>query len=236
MMDNWARVWTPANLERLLVGDLFSRGQMGGLLLTLCIGFLAIAGATLIGAVVGIMRASPRRALNIPAMLYVQGFRNVPLLILVFWAYFLPPAFGIQTSKFLSVLVALTLFTGAYIAEIVQGGIRSVAPSNLEAARALGLGQRQIHLWVVLPQAFFNMLPALAGRYVVSMKNTSLAFLIGLMDLTEIGKQIGARLMTAPVEVYLTLLIMYFVVNRGLTMCVRLLENRQYFNRLFLRI
>jgi polar amino acid transport system permease protein len=79
------------------------------------------------------------------------------------------------------------------------------------------------------------MLPALAGRYVVSIKNTSLAFLIGLADLTEIGKQIGARLMTAPLEVYLTLLIIYFTVNRGVSALVRLLEDRERFNRLFLR-
>src|SRR5919205_1288071 len=101
-------------------------------------------GSNLIGAVIGIMRASPRPTLNIPAMIYVQGFRNVPLLILVFWAYFVPPAFGMPISKFLSVLIALTLFTGAYIAEIVQGGIRSVAPANVEAARTLGLGPGQI--------------------------------------------------------------------------------------------
>jgi len=88
----------------------------------------------------------------------------------------------------------------------------------------------------VIPQAFFNMLPALAGRYVVSIKNTSLAFLIGLADLTEIGKQIGARLMTAPIEVYLTLLMIYFFVNRGLSSAMRLLERRPRFNRLFLRI
>jgi polar amino acid transport system permease protein len=235
-MNNWARVWTLPNWERLLVGDLFTRGEAGGLLLTLSIGLFAILGSTLIGAVIGIMRASPRPTLNIPAMIYVQGFRNVPLLILVFWAYFVPPAFGVPLSKFLSVLIALTLFTGAYIAEVVQGGIRSVAPANVEAARALGLSPRQIHRWVVLPQAFFNMLPALAGRYVVAVKNTSLAFLIGLADLTEIGKQIGARLMTAPLEVYLTLLLIYFVVNRAVSWLVRLLENRRRFNRLFLRI
>jgi polar amino acid transport system permease protein len=235
-MSNWARVWTPANWERLLVGDLFNGGSIGGLLLTLSIGVLAIFGSTLIGAVVGIMRASSRRALNVPAMLYVQGFRNVPLLILVFWAYFFPPVIGWQISKFLSVLIALTLFTGAYIAEIVSGGIRSVHHANLEAGRVLGLSSRQLYVWIVLPQAFFNMLPALAGRYVVSMKNTSLAFLIGLADLTEIGKQIGARLMTAPLEVYLTLFLIYFVVNRGVSSLVRLLENRRRFNRLFVRV
>ena len=98
------------------------------------------------------------------------------------------------------------------------------------------MGKAQVQLWVVLPQAFFNMLPALAGRYVVSVKNTSLGFLIGLADLTEIGKQIGARLMTAPIEVYLTLLAIYFVVNRGVSSATRLLEKRERFNKLFLRV
>lgn len=235
-MSNWERVWTLPNWERLVFGDLFNGGAAGGLLLTLSIGVLAIIGSTVIGAAVGIMRASPRRILNVPAMVYVQGFRNVPLLILVFWAYFFPPVIGWQISKFLSVLIALTLFTGAYIAEIVSGGIRSVHRANVEAGRVLGLSSRQIYLRLVLPQAFFNMLPALAGRYVVSMKNTSLAFLIGLADLTEIGKQIGARLMTAPIEIYLTLFLIYFVVNRGVSSLVRLLEDRRRFNRLFVRV
>lgn len=235
-MSDWARVWTLANWERLLFGDYFNRGEIGGLALTLAIGLLSIIGSTIIGAVVGIMRSSDRRSVNIPAMIYVQGFRNVPLLILVFWAYFIPPTFGFNISKFASVLIALTLFTGAYIAEIVAGGIRSVSSAHIESARALGLSPYQIQLWVVLPQAFFNMLPALAGRYVVSMKNTSLAFLIGLAELTEIGKQIGARLMTSPLEVYVTLLLIYFVVNRSISSMVRLLENRERFNRLFLRI
>ncbi len=233
---HWDRVWTSANWERLLVGDLFNRGEWGGLLLTLTLGLLAIFFSTLIGAVLGVMRSSSRPSLWVPAMLYIQAFRNVPLLILVFWAYFVPPTFGLNTSKFASVLVALTLFTGAYLAEIVRGGIRAVAAGQLEAARALGMGPAQTQLWVVLPQAFFTMLPALGGRYVVSVKNTSLAFLIGLADLTEVGKQIGARLMTAPIEVYLTLLLIYFVINRGISSAARWLENRSRFNRLFLRV
>jgi len=230
------RVWTAANWERLLVGDLFNKGVMGGLLLTLVLGLSSIVIATLLGAGIGVMRSSTRRALSVPAAIYVQAFRSVPLLILIFWAYFFPPTFGVQVSKFTSVLIALTLFTTAYIGEIVHGGIRSVASGHIEAARALGMSRLETQLRIVLPQAFFNMLPALAGRYVVSIKNTSLAFLIGLADLTEIGKQIGARLMTAPIEVYVTLLMIYFVVNRGLSLLMRLLEDRSRFNRIFLRI
>ena len=230
------RVWTAANWERLLVGDLASQGVMGGLLLTLLLGFSSIVLATLLGTIIGVLRDSPWRPLRAAFTIYVQAFRNVPLLILVFWAYFSPAVLGLQLSKFASVLVALTLFTAAYIAEIVRGGIRSVNRGHIEAARALGMSALQIELWVVLPQAFFNMLPALAGRYIVTIKNTSLAFLIGLADLTEIGKQIGARLMTAPVEVYITLLLIYFLVNRGLSALMRLLEDRHRFSRIFLRI
>jgi len=230
------RVWTAANWERLLVGDLFNKGVMGGLLLTLVLGLASIVVATLLGAGIGVMRSSQRRALSVPSAVYVQAFRSVPLLILIFWAYFFPPALGVQVSKFTSVLIALTLFTAAYIGEIVHGGIRSVASGHIEAARALGMSPLETQLRIVLPQAFFNMLPALTGRYVVTVKNTSLAFLIGLADLTEIGKQIGARLMTAPIEVYVTLLMIYFLVNRGLSLLMRLLEDRGRFNRIFLRI
>jgi polar amino acid transport system permease protein len=230
------RVWTAANWERLLVGDLFTKGAMGGLLLTLVLGVSSIILSTLLGGLLGVMRSSPRRTLRIPSAIYVQCFRSVPLLILVFWAYFFPPVLGLEISKFASVLVALTLFTSAYIGEIIHGGIRSIAPGHIEAARALGMSPLETQLKIILPQAFFHMLPALTGRYVVSIKNTSLAFLIGLADLTEIGKQIGARLMTAPIEVYITLLMVYFAVNRGLSTLMALLENRGRFNRIFLRI
>ena len=229
------RVWTAANWERLLVGDLFNKGVMGGLLLTLVLGISSIVISTVLGGIIGVMRSSSRSALSLPSAVYVQIFRSVPLLILVFWAYFFPPTLGIEISKFSSVLLALTLFTAAYIGEIIHGGIRSVAPGHIEAARALGMSPLETQTRIVLPQAFFNMLPALTGRYIVSLKNTSLAFLIGLADLTEIGKQIGARLMTAPIEVYITLLMIYFVVNRGLSMLMRLLEDRNRFNRIFLR-
>jgi len=233
---DWAKVWTPLNLERLLVGDLFTQGQVGGLLLTIVIAAIAIAGATVLGAVLGLMRASRNRLLRYPALVYIQIFRSVPLLILVFWAYFVPPYLGIETSKSFSVTVALTVFTAAYIAEYIRGGILSVPNTQREAAKTLGLSTLQIQLYVILPQAFFNMIPAIAGRYVVTVMNTSLAFLIGLSELTDIGKQINVRLQTSPIEVYMTLMVIYFVVTRSLSAGMRLLEHRPRFNRLFLRI
>ena len=232
----WAEVWTANNIQRLLVGDLFTQGHVGGLLLTLYIAAIAIVVATALGAVIGIRRASPRRALRYPTLLYIQTFRSVPLLILVFWAYFVPPYLGIETSKTLSVTVALTVFTAAYIAEYIRGGILAVPRTQREAARTLGLSAFQIQFYIVFPQAFFTMIPAITGRYVVTVMNTSLAFLIGLSELTDIGKQINVRLQTAPIEVYLTLMLIYFAVNRGLSAGMRMLESRERFNRLFLRI
>lgn len=233
---SWDKVWTATNLQRLLVGDLLTKGEPGGLLLTLIIGAIAIVLATMLGAVIGVMRSARSRMLWLPAHVYIQLLRSVPLLILVFWAYFVPPYIGYESSKFASVTVALTLFTAAYLAEFVRGGILSVHPGNIEAARALGLSPFQVQVWVVLPQAFFSMVPAITGRYIVTIKNTSLAFLIGLSELTDIGKQINVRLMTAPIEVYVTLMLMYFAVNRSLSAGMRRLENRERFNRLFVRI
>jgi polar amino acid transport system permease protein len=229
---SWERVLTTKNIERLLVGDLFTNGQPGGLLLTLIIGILAIIFATLLGAMLAIMRTSQRRWLWMPAMLYIEVLRNVPALLLVFWAYFVPPYLGYEPSKFVSVAVALSLFTAAYIAEIIRGGILSILPGTIEAARALGLSSLQIHLWIVLPEAFFKMLPAISGRYIVTVKNTSLAFLIGLSELTDIGRQINSRLMTAPIEVYSVLMVLYFVVNKTLSSLFYLLEDKRRFNRL----
>jgi polar amino acid transport system permease protein len=233
---DWDKVWTPLNLERMLVGDLFTQGHAGGLLVTLAIAAIAIVGSTILGMLLGVMRASDRRSLWLPALLYIQCLRSVPLLILIFWAYFIPPYFGVETSKSVSVAIALTLFTTAYIAEYIRGGILSVPDTQREAARTLGLSPTQTELYVVLPQAFFNMIPAITGRYIVTVINTSLAFLIGLTELTDIGKQINVRLQTNPIEVYMTIMVIYFVVNRGLSAGMRLLEERRRFNRLFVRI
>src|SRR5262245_30333403 len=182
------RVWTTANWERLLVGDLASQGVMGGLLLTLLLGVSSIGLATLLGTIIGVLRDSPWRLLRAPFAIYVQAFRNLPLLILVFWAYFFPAAPGLQLSEFTSVLVALPLVSAASCAENVRGGFGAASRGHIEAARALSMGPLQIVLWLVLPQAIFSMLPAIAGRDMVTIRNTSLAFLIGVSDLTEIGK------------------------------------------------
>src|SRR5665811_1017073 len=118
----WDLVWTEGNLTRLLVGNL-ARGEPGGLLLTVALSMVCILAATVLGAIIGVLGSVRSRVLAGAALVYVGLLRNVPLLILVFWAYIVPPYLGIGISKFASVAIALTLFTAAYIAEIVRGGI-----------------------------------------------------------------------------------------------------------------
>jgi|AGTN01.2.fsa_nt_gi amine acid ABC transporter, permease protein, 3-TM region, His/Glu/Gln/Arg/opine family len=236
MLANFERVWSTANLERFMTGDLLSKGVVGGLALTLILSVLAIVFSTILGTIIALMRQSRSPLISAPAIVYVQIMRNIPVLILMFWVYFLPPQlFAIETSPFLSVTVALTLFSAAYIAEILRGGMRALPAGAAEAAHALGMGRFATYAYVILPHAFHTMLPALVGRYIVTVKNTSIAFLIGLADVTEIGRQISSRLMTAPVEVYLTLMIIYFVVNRLLSLAAGRLENKRRFGRIFLR-
>ncbi len=128
--------------------------------------------------------------------------------------------------------MAIVLFNAAYIAEVLRSGLFSVPIGQIEAARAMGMSSLQQALYVLLPVATFNSVPAITGRYITLLKDTSLAFLIGLTKVTEIGRQINNRLLTAPVEVYVTLLVIYFCLNRFLSSGMRLLEDRRRFNRL----
>jgi polar amino acid transport system permease protein len=227
---NWQLVFTENNIRRLLVGDY--PDALGGVALTLLLALIGIVASTMLGFLVGYLRFAGSRPVRMIAAGYVEFLRNIPLLILIFWAYFAPPYFGVTPSKFTSVLIAIVLFNAAYIAEVVRSGLLSVSTGQIEAARAIGLSGLQQALYVLLPIAAFNTVPAMTSRYITLLKNTSLAFLIGLAEVTEIGRQINNRLLTAPVEVYATLLAIYFVLNRGLSAGMRLLESRRRFNRI----
>jgi polar amino acid transport system permease protein len=228
---NWDLVFTENNIRRLLIGD-WPR-SLGGVALTIELSLIGMVFATLLGFLVGYLRYAGPRPVRWLAGGYVELLRNIPLLVLVFWAYFAPPYFGFQPTKFSSVLVAIVLFNAAYIAEVVRSGLLAVPTGQIEAARAMGLSPVQQALYVLLPIAAYNTVPVMTGRYITLLKGTSLAFLIGLAEVTEIGRQINNRLLTAPVEIYATLLIIYFCLNRSLSAAMRLLEDRRRFNRIF---
>lgn len=209
-----------------LIGQ-YPSGPLGGLALTMLLGIAALALALPLGIVLGLARTSSYRALRWPVTALVYVVRGTPLLMVIFWAYFFLPAItGRQTSQFNTMLAALVLFNGAYLAEIVRAGIQGIPRGQSECARALGLSYWQSMRAVILPQALRNMLPSLVAQFVTTLKETSLGYIIGLSEVSFIAGQINAQVLTQPVAVYTILALTYFVLCFGLSRVVHVLEKR----------
>jgi polar amino acid transport system permease protein len=152
--------------------------------------------------------------------------RGTPLLMVVFWAYFfLPSVTGVRTNQFSTMLIALVLFDGAYLAEIVRAGILGVPKGQAEAARSLGLGVSGALRFVVLPQALRSMLPSLVNQFASSIKETSLGYIIGLQEVSFIASQINNLELTKPMPIYLILAGTYFLLCFGLSRLAFWLEH-----------
>ena len=210
-----------------LVGQ-YPDGPLGGLVLTVLLGFTAVVLALPLGVLLGLARVSERRWLRWPVTALVYVVRGTPLLMVVFWAYFfLPSVTGHKTDQFTTMLAALVIFNGAYLAEIVRAGIQGIAKGQMECARSLGLSSRQAMRYVILPQAARNMLPSLVNQFVTTLKETSLGYIIGLAEVSFIASQINAQLLTRPVAVFGTLALAYFILCFGLSRIAYFLEVRR---------
>ena len=209
-----------------LVGQ-YPDGPLGGLALTVLLAALALALATPVGIVLGLARVSPFRAIRWPVTALVFVVRGIPLLMVIFWAYFfLPTVTGHKTDQFSTMLIALVLFDGVYLAEIVRAGIRGVPRGQFESARALGLGYGRAMRLVILPQALRSMLPSLVNQFIATIKETSLGYIIGLTEVSFIAAQINTQVFTHATQVYLLLALTYFVLCFGLSRVAWLLEKR----------
>lgn len=209
-----------------LVGR-YPQGPLGGLALTLVLASLGLLLALPLGLVLGMGRVSPWRWVRWPVTTLVFVVRGTPLLMVVFWAYFfLPSVTGIKTDQFSTMLMALVLFDGAYLAEIVRAGIQGLPKGQTEAARSLGLSYFAAMRLVVLPQALRHMLPSLVNQFVSSIKETSLGYIIGLAEVSFIATQINTLVFTQPTQIYLTLGLTYFILCFGLSRLAYWLERR----------
>ena len=198
---------------------------LAGMRLTLALTALAILGGLALGTLLAIAQISPIRILSKLATLYVDLFRSIPLILAVFWFYFLVPLLlGRPVGPFLSVLAGFVFFEGAYFAEIVRAGLQSVRRSQIAAALATGLTGTQVLRYVVLPQAFRNMLPVLLTRGIVIFQDTALAFVVGLTDfMTSVS--IVADRDGRPVELYLFAAAVYLIFSLIAEMGVRWTQN-----------
>ena len=209
-----------------LIGQ-YPNGPLGGLALTVLLASLGLVLALPFGLLLGLARVSPWRWLRWPVTLVAFAVRGTPLLTVVFWAYFfLPSVTGVKTDQFSTMLIALVVFDGIYIGEIVRAGILGLPRGQLESARSLGLGWGRTMRFVVLPQALRSMLPSLVNQFVSTIKETSLGYIIGLSEVSFIASQINTQVFTKPVQVYLVLGLSYFVLCFGLSRFAYWLERR----------
>lgn len=209
-----------------LVGQ-YPEGPLGGLTLTLLLSAAALLLASPLGLLFGLARVSDSRWLRLPVTCLVFVVRGSPLLMVVFWAYFfLPAVTGRQTDQFTTMLIALVIFNGAYLAEIVRAGIQSLPRGQMESAKALGLSYSMAMRRVILPQVLRNSLPSLVNQLVTTIKETSLGYIIGLAEVSFIASQINIQVLTMPAQVYTVLAVTYFMLCFGLSRVAFVLEKR----------
>jgi His/Glu/Gln/Arg/opine family amino acid ABC transporter permease subunit len=202
------------------------------------LGFGAFAGGTLrlavpaivlgfiLGTAIGLARLARPRWLYLGAAAYVEFFRGVPLVMVIFWFWFIVPALmGKSLPEYSVALTAFVMFEAAYLAEIVRSGIQSVPRGQVEAATATGLAHGLMMRHVILPQALRNMIPALVTQFIVLLKDTSLASIIGYVDLTKAAQIVNNREIR-PFELYLFIAIVYWLSSYGMSRYARYCEYR----------
>jgi glutamate/aspartate transport system permease protein len=211
-------------------GYLFREGMTFTVTLTL----LAMTGGIIFGTLLAMMRLSAFKPLAMIAGAYVNLMRSVPLVLVIFWFFFLVPYIGawilrepnpIQVGAWMSAVITFTMFEAAYYAEIMRAGIQSVARGQVWAGYALGLNYWQTMAQVVLPQAFRNMLPVLLTQTIILFQDTSLVYVISATDFLGAASKVANRDYRL-VEMYTFVAVVYFVISYGLSTLVKRLQDR----------
>jgi polar amino acid transport system permease protein len=179
-----------------------------------------------IGLVTGLLRLSRNPMITAPLVAYVEIFRCTPLLVQIVWFYYaLPVVLGIDIPAHLAAVLVLSLYTGAFYAEIIRGGVNSIERGQWDAARAIGMRRNQVMRHVILPQAVKRMIPPFMNQSIIRLKNTSLVSTIAVADLLYQGTIITAATYR-PLEVYTMVAIIYFLVLFPLTLAAQQVERR----------
>lgn len=215
--DNWLL---------FLIGQ-YPHGPVGGLAMTMFMATLGLALSFPFAIALALARLSPYRWLRAPATAIVHTVRGLPLIMFIFWAYFVAPlVIGRAVGGVETLIIALVIYEASYLSEIIRAGIEGLPQGQVEAAKALGLGYFARTFKVVLPQALHNMLPSMVSQFVSTIKETSLGYVISANEVTFAASQVNNQLMTQPFEVYGLLALTYFTLCFTLTSIARWLERR----------
>ena len=216
-----------AELWRVLTEGAVQRLIGRGLVATLRAAVVAMVLAMAVGAVLAVGRLSRRAWVARAAGAWVELFRGLPLLLLIFFLFLALPAVGITISVFWALVAGLTLYNGAVLGEIFRAGILSLPRGQTEAAYAIGLRRGQTLRLILVPQAVRRMLPALISQLVTLLKDTSLGFVIGYAELLRNGRTavefLGGRY---SIPIYTAIAVVYIAVNASLSLLARWLDRR----------
>lgn len=205
-----------------------------GMRFTLTLTVLATIGGIALGTLLALMRLSSIKFLSVSAAGYVNLMRSLPLILVIFWFYFLVPYIGawivgssqpIAVGAFASALITFTLFEAAYFSEIMRAGIQSITRGQTAAGYAIGLNYRQVMSYIVLPQAFRNMLPVMLTQTIILFQDTSLVYVISLTDFLGAASKVAQR-DGRLVEMYIFAAIVYFIISFAASFLVKRLEAR----------
>ncbi|MGH8802523.1 MAG: amino acid ABC transporter permease [Casimicrobiaceae bacterium] len=201
---------------------------------TLKLTVLVIILGIIFGTLLAMMRLSSIKLLSVIATTYINLMRSVPLLLVIFWFYFLVPYIGawiigsptpLRVGAFLSSVITFSLFEAAYYAEIMRAGIQSIPRGQVWAGYALGLNYWQSMARIILPQAFRNMVPILLTQTIVMFQDTSLVYVLSITDFLGAASKIAER-DGRYVEMYLFAALVYFVISVAISYFVRRLQRR----------
>jgi putative glutamine transport system permease protein len=202
------------------------RFLLTGLWVTIQVAVVAVVLSFIIGSVLGVIRY-----MKVPVLSGVVGFiidliRNLPLLLIIFFTYFALPKIGIHLGVMTSAIFALTIFESAMLAEIVRSGILAVPKGQLEGALSNGLNFYQALWHIILPQAYKKMIPPIVSQFVSLIKDTSLATIIMLPEVTYRAQTIYAQEPSAIIPMFLALAVLYFVLNYMISILGHFLDRK----------
>lgn len=219
MLDILSQYWLT-----FLIGQ-YPHGPLGGLAMTVIVAVCSILFSLPIAIGLAVARVSPIRALRLASAGLVHFVRGMPLLMLIFWCYFvIPMATGYSVSGFWTLVCALTIYEAAYLSEVIRSGIQAIPAGQIEAARSMGGGYGLTMGSVVLPQALFNVLPGMTSQFISTIKETSLGYVIAVNELTFAANQVNNIVLTQPLQVFAVLASIYFVLCFALTGMLTILE------------
>jgi len=205
---------------------LFTSYLQKGLIFSVQLTVIATVGGIIVGTVLALMRLSGKPWLVMPATIYVNTMRSIPLVMVILWFFLLIPLMiGKPIGVNLSAIITFIAFEAAFFSEIVRAGIQSIPRGQVYAGQALGMSYAQNMRLVILPQAFRNMIPVFMTQTIILFQDTSLVYAIGAYDLLK-GFEIAGKNFGRPIETYLLAAVTYFLICFTLSRIVRRIQQK----------